>query len=112
MPRLPVVPLLVLCCVPALSAAEAVKSVEQIAAAAHQSVVVITTGGRDGKPQGLGTGFVVAADGLIATNLHVIGERPADHGASWPTASATRSPPSTPPTAPPTWPWSASTPRA
>jgi serine protease Do len=49
------------------------KSVEQIAEMARQAVVVITSPGRDGKRQGLGTGFVVA-DGLIATNLHVIGE--------------------------------------
>jgi len=38
-----------------------------------ESVVVITTRGRDGKREGIGTGFVVA-QGLIATNHHVIGE--------------------------------------
>jgi regulator of sirC expression with transglutaminase-like and TPR domain len=36
-------------------------------------VVVVHVRGRDGKNAGLGTGFVVA-DGLIATNHHVIGE--------------------------------------
>lgn len=50
------------------------KSVEQITALARKSVVVIKHAGRDGKRQGLGTGFVVGAEGLIATNLHVIGE--------------------------------------
>jgi regulator of sirC expression with transglutaminase-like and TPR domain len=50
------------------------KTPEQIAATAGKSVVVVTVTGRDGKRAGLGTGFVVGADGLIATNLHVIGE--------------------------------------
>jgi regulator of sirC expression with transglutaminase-like and TPR domain len=50
------------------------KTVEQVAEAARKSLAVITFAGRDGKRQGLGTGFVVGADGLIATNLHVIGE--------------------------------------
>lgn len=50
------------------------KSVEELAAAAKKSVVVVTFRGRDGEQQGLGTGFIIDAKGLIATNLHVIGE--------------------------------------
>src|SRR6185369_3088190 len=55
-------------------AAPGAKSVEQIVEAARPSLVVVVFAGRDGKQQGLGTGFVVGADGLIATNLHVLGE--------------------------------------
>jgi regulator of sirC expression with transglutaminase-like and TPR domain len=49
------------------------KTVEQLAQSVRPSVVVVTSPGRDGKREGLGTGFVVG-DGLIATNFHVIGE--------------------------------------
>ncbi len=49
-------------------------TVQEIAAACRPSIVIITFGGTETRRSGLGTGFVVAADGLIATNLHVLGE--------------------------------------
>jgi regulator of sirC expression with transglutaminase-like and TPR domain len=60
----------------ATSAAEgpAALSVKEVTAKVRPSVVVISFAGRDGSRQGLGTGFVIDKSGLIATNLHVIGE--------------------------------------
>jgi serine protease Do len=49
-------------------------TVEEIARRVRDSIVTIRHVGRSGKAEGLGTGFVVSPEGLIATNLHVIGE--------------------------------------
>ena len=58
----------------AASAATAEKGVETLAEIARRSVVEITHFGRDGREDGVGAGFVVSSNGLIATSLHVIGE--------------------------------------
>jgi len=49
-------------------------SVEALVAKIKPAVVVITHFDRDGKEDGVGAGFVVSSNGLIATSLHVIGE--------------------------------------
>ena len=46
----------------------------ELAKKVRASLVAIEPAGRDGEVAGVGTGFVIAADGLIATNMHVIGE--------------------------------------
>lgn len=61
---------------PAVSQPDAnhILTVEELAEKAKESVASVSFAGRDGQQAGLGTGFVIAAEGLIATNLHVIGE--------------------------------------
>ncbi|HEY1171825.1 MAG TPA: transglutaminase family protein [Verrucomicrobiae bacterium] len=49
-------------------------SVEELTERAKKSLVVISHYGRDGKVDGVGSGFVIDAKGLIATSFHVIGE--------------------------------------
>lgn len=46
----------------------------ELAARVKPSVVTISSVDRGGGPWGVGTGFVVGSDGVIATNFHVIGE--------------------------------------
>lgn len=50
------------------------KTVEEITEKTRNSIVVITQLARDGSVEGVGSGFVVSRNGLIATSLHVIGE--------------------------------------
>jgi serine protease Do len=58
----------------AAAAAKKEKPVEAIADQTRPSLVIISSFGRDGNEDGLGSGFVISPDGLVATSLHVIGE--------------------------------------
>ena len=50
------------------------ESTEILVQRVRQSLVTIRATDRSGDETGIGTGFVIDADGLIATNLHVINE--------------------------------------
>jgi serine protease Do len=49
-------------------------TVEELARRIRPSVVVVSHFGRDGKEDGVGAGFIISSNGLVATSLHVIGE--------------------------------------
>jgi regulator of sirC expression with transglutaminase-like and TPR domain len=69
-----IIVLLALVTVGAQAEEKASLSAKDLAAQVRPSIVVITYAGRDGNQQGLGTGFIIDKAGLVATNLHVIGE--------------------------------------
>lgn len=59
---------------PNTAQAPAPPGIEDLVRRARPSIVVITFSDREGRQLGLGSGFVISRDGLIATNLHVLGE--------------------------------------
>lgn len=73
--------LLLLCILPPASAAQKKPTPPQprsdivsLSERAKRSVAIIRQQGRDGKQEGIGSGVIIDANGLIATCLHVIGE--------------------------------------
>jgi len=60
--------------VPSSAAAQGAVTPRQIAARAHAALLMIRALGANGDTLGLGTGFLVSADGKFVTNYHVIQE--------------------------------------
>ncbi len=58
--------------VPVTAASQPVPTVAELVKAVKPAVVYIATFDASGEQQGLGSGFVVDASGLVVTNLHVI----------------------------------------
>lgn len=50
------------------------KKVAEITESVKSSLVTIRQIGRDGEPRATGSGFVISEEGLVVTNLHVIGD--------------------------------------
>jgi hypothetical protein len=50
------------------------RSAEETAEKGRASVVTISSSDRRGESRGLGSGFIVRADGVVATSFHVIGQ--------------------------------------
>ena len=77
--RLPLIPMfiaavLAVCQPVAFGQEDSPLSAELLAAQAAKSIVVVRSTDRTGGELGLGTGFAIAPDGLIATAWHVIGD--------------------------------------
>ena len=62
------------CLLRSVAHADDTKAIQELISQVNESVVTIRVEGRDGNELGIGTGFVIDSEGLIATNFHVINE--------------------------------------